>query len=236
MMARERDLERLYELLAALKSTVRGYRFLKGCNGGMGWPSRGVYFFFEPGETRQDRDGLRVVRVGTHAVSAGSRTTLWKRLAQHKGHSRGRHPGGGNHRGSIFRHHVGTAFLNTGAYPEEVKGLWASARDPSVVDREYLVERDVSAHIGAMPFLWVEVPGEAGVTSDRKLIEAGAVALLSDFEKAPIDPPSPGWLGHMAAHRLVRESGLWNVDHVGEQYDPSFLIRLENHILRMGSK
>jgi hypothetical protein len=40
-------------------------------------PKRGVYFFFEDGEVASGSDGnLRVVRVGTHAVSNGSRSTL----------------------------------------------------------------------------------------------------------------------------------------------------------------
>ena len=77
-------------------------------------PRRGVYFFFEPGELREDGRTPRVVRVGTHAVSAGSRTTLWTRLRDHRGHVIGRHVGGGNHRASIFRRHVGSALLGRG--------------------------------------------------------------------------------------------------------------------------
>ncbi len=58
-------------------------------------------------EMRSDHgSGLRVVRVGTHAVTTTSRTTLWNRLSQHRGVAK---TGGGNHRGSIFRLIVGTA-------------------------------------------------------------------------------------------------------------------------------
>ena len=53
---------------------------------GVEWPKRGVYFFFERGEDRSDTGaGLRVVRVGTHALGAGSCTKLWTRLSQHRG-------------------------------------------------------------------------------------------------------------------------------------------------------
>jgi hypothetical protein len=42
--------------------------------GRSGWPERGVYFFQEAGEYRlSQRDVPRVVRIGTHAVSANVR-------------------------------------------------------------------------------------------------------------------------------------------------------------------
>ena len=88
------DLDRFYALLARLEQAIGGTRTLADCHGRMGWPTRGVYFFFEPGEQR--RNGApRVTRVGTHALTATSKATLWGRLAQH----RGRGSGGGDHRG-----------------------------------------------------------------------------------------------------------------------------------------
>ena len=81
---RRRDLDRLYGLLAELRERLGGYKYLRDCNGRMSWPKRGVYFIFEDGELREDGHTPRVVRVGTHAVSAGSRTTLWNRLSQHR--------------------------------------------------------------------------------------------------------------------------------------------------------
>src|SRR5205814_4997383 len=108
-MTRRDDLDRLYTLLADLQMRSGGPQLLRDCTGRLPWPERGVYFFFEPGELREDGRARRVVRVGTHAVSAGSRTTLWNRLSQHRGTAAAL--GGGNHRGSIFRLHVGTALL-----------------------------------------------------------------------------------------------------------------------------
>jgi len=113
-------IDRFYFDLEDLREQVGGYRLLSSCTGSMNWPERGVYFFFEAGETRDFKDDLRVVRVGTHAVSKGSKTTLWDRLRTHRGSLSGRYAGGGNHRGSIFRLHVGSAILNkeglTGEY------------------------------------------------------------------------------------------------------------------------
>ena len=98
------DIRRCYEILESLEKRVGGKRTLANCTGHMGWPDRGVYFFFEPGEMRTTSGtGMRVVRVGTHALKDGSRTTLWNRLRQHQGTLK---IGGGNHRGSKFRHHV----------------------------------------------------------------------------------------------------------------------------------
>ncbi|MFB6299620.1 MAG: hypothetical protein ABEH65_05100 [Halobacteriales archaeon] len=84
-MAREDDIDRFYALLEELDRQVDGPYKLKDCTGYMDWPERGVYFFFEPGETRATTERLRVTRVGTHAVSTGSGTSLWDRLKQHYG-------------------------------------------------------------------------------------------------------------------------------------------------------
>jgi hypothetical protein len=116
------DLNRLYALLSQLSALPdQGIR-LSDCTGRVRWPDRGVYFFFEPGELR--RDGTpRVVRVGTHAVSAGSRTRLWQRLRAHRGNRDGR----GNHRGSVFRRHVGEALLRRDQATHPSWGMGSSA-------------------------------------------------------------------------------------------------------------
>ncbi len=98
MATHEQLLARFYEILRLLQAGT-GCRRLQDCHGRDGWPVRGVYFFFEAGEYRRDGVTPRVVRVGTHAVSRGSRATLWNRLRGHKA----KQSGGGNHRGSIFR-------------------------------------------------------------------------------------------------------------------------------------
>jgi hypothetical protein len=67
------DLRRFYSLLDQLEHRLGGKRLLAACNGRTGWPRRGVYFFFENGERRAESGaGLRVVRVGTHALASGS--------------------------------------------------------------------------------------------------------------------------------------------------------------------
>lgn len=194
-----------------------------------------MYFFFQDGELRGDGRTLRVVRVGTHAVSEGSRTTFWKRLAQHKGTMGGALAGGGSHRGSVFRRHVGAALLDTGDCPPGVRQTWGQGgtADRQTRSAEYRLERDVSAYIGDLPFLWLGIPDPRGVGSDRRMIEANAIALLSNDGRPPIDPPSPGWLGYHADRAAIRKSGLWNVNHVGERHEPAFLDLLAGYVARV---
>jgi hypothetical protein len=222
---RQAHLDEFYRLLADLADNERGPRRLSSCTGRDGWPRHGVYFFFEDGETR--RDGTRrVVRVGTHALRPTDRTTLWGRLRQHRGRIGGRNPGGGNHRASIFRGHVGTALIQRDHLNDGLMDSWTSSHlDPGWTQAEDQLERAVSQHIRAMPFLWLAVPTGNDGTSDRALIERSSIALLSCATGSP-DTPSPAWLGHHVTSSKVRRSGLWNANHVDEPYEPGFLVLL----------
>ena len=218
-------LVRFYEILAELEKRLEGKKRLADCDGRMGWPKRGVYFFFEDGEERADSGvGLRVVRVGTHALKSNSGTTLWTRLYQHKGQEK---TGGGNHRGSIFRLIVGTALTGKSGqeFPTWGQGNTASA---DIRKDEEPMEQEVSRIIREMPFLWLAVNDHPSSGSLRGYIERNTLALLSNWKKTPIDPPSSGWLGHSCNRERVRDSGLWNQNHVNEDYDPVFLDTLEN--------
>jgi len=225
------DVKRFYELLDLLEETVGGKRRLAECDGRMDWPRRGVYFFFEPGETRSTSGaGPRVVRVGTHGLKAGKDTKLWDRLRTHRGTLTGQNPGGGNHRGSIFRLHVGTALLARGDWPNEVARTWhvGSSAKREIREREVPLEKAVSEYIGQMPFLWLAVDDSPGLNSLRGYLERNAIALLSNSGPGGHDPPSPTWLGRWAAADAIRSSGLWNVNHVGDGYDPGFLDALQH--------
>ena len=231
-MSRLDDLQRFYSLLLALEEKLAGARHLANCSGRMSWPKRGVYFFMELGETRSHSGrGSRIVRVGTHAIKAGSGATVWKRLYQHKGVARS---GGGNHRGSIFRLVVGTALRARDAIDCDSWDDGRSSAPPAVCERELPLERAVSQVIGNMPFLWLSVDDEPGPQSLRGFIERNAIALLSNYGKPPIDPPSDSWLGSHCTREKVRTSGLWNSNHVDESYDPAFLGTLASLVERVG--
>lgn len=224
------DLQRFYSLLDDLKTRSGGYALLS-----TPWPttmgrSSGVYFFFEEGETRSGSgSGPRVVRVGTHALHAGGRSTLRGRLRNHRGSANG-----GNTRTSIFRRHVGGALMRAGLTPE-VPGWWSgSTASPAQRALEHSTEVLVSARIGAMPYLWLPVDDPAGPDSDRGRLERGAIALLTQPETLQLDPPSPGWLGYHARRPEVSRSGLWNVRHIADAPDPGFLECLAGYIQKVG--
>ena len=229
------DTIRFYELLACLERRAGGVRTLEACDGRMEWPRRGVYFFFEAGEERSGSGhGPRAVRVGTHALTATSRTSLWNRLSQHRGSARS---GGGNHRGSIFRSIVGAALTHRGDSPLpptwRIGGdLGAAARKlgmdrASVRGGEADLERRVSRYIGTMPLLWLAIDDEPGPESRRSFIERNAIALLSHAKAPAADPTSGQWLGAFSDREGVRASGLWNNNHVEDDYDASFLDTME---------
>ena len=230
-MSRIDDLEYFYALINRLRNAAGGARYLRDCSKATGWPSHGVYFFFEDGEQRET-GGPRVVRVGTHGVSAGSQTTLWNRLSAHRGTAGGTRPGGGNHRGSIFRLHIGNALLARDGCDEYAAAMWGigSTAPKAVREAEFSIEQAVSRYICAMPLLWVGIPGDAAKSNDRKLVEANSIALLTNRGREPVDSPSPGWLGNLSPHPAIRDSGLWNVHHVDEHYDPAFLDVLESYV------
>jgi hypothetical protein len=226
-------LKRFYGLLAGLEQNLGGARKLSDCSGRMNWPRRGVYLFQEADEHRFDTgEGPRIVRVGTHALKAGSGTKLWTRLSQHKGQARS---GGGNHRGSIFRLIVGTALIEKDGHDYPSWGQGSSA-PREVREGERSLERAVSTVIGDMPFLWLAIEDEPGFDSLRGYIERNAISLLSNFGRPPLDPPSRNWLGHRCNRERVRTSGLWNSNHVDEDYDPAFLETLDRLIDQIGRK
>jgi hypothetical protein len=178
----------------------------------------------EGGEMRSDSGvGPRIVRVGTHALKAGSTTRLWTRLSQHRGQASN---GGGNHRGSIFRLIVGSALTARDGRACATWGIGTSANS-EIRSSEISLERQVSRYIGMMPFVWIDIDDEPGAESLRGYIERNAIALLSNYDKEPIDSPSADWLGHYCDREKVRKSGLWNSNHVDDKYDPKFLDRFE---------
>ncbi len=233
------DTHRFYALLSRISERTGGYRHLATCDGRMEWPRRGVYFFFEAGEPRSDPDaGLRVTRIGTHALKTAAGTSLWNRLATHRGSSRS---GAGHHRGSIFRKLVGSALAHRGDAP--LPPSWGDESDPAAArklgwDRarvqraEIDLERRVSEYIGRMPFLWLGIDDPPGPASKRGWVEQNAIALLSHARTPAVDAPSDRWLGAFSDREGVRASGLWNQRHVAEPHDPSFLDEMDELVTR----
>jgi hypothetical protein len=227
-MQKQFDLDSFYELLTRLEDRIGGRRRLSDSHGRMQWPERGVYFFFETGELRSpNSEAARVVRVGTHALTVKSRTTLWKRVNQHRGTL---NPPGGNHRGSIFRLLIGQALMKRDPILQiESWGKGASA-GREILQMERALEEIVSDYLGAMSFVFLPVLDASGPESARGNIERNSIALISNFVEQTSEVPSVNWLGHYSGRERVRRSGLWNNNHVDENYDPRFLDLFENLI------
>jgi hypothetical protein len=227
-MDRLNDLRRFYEILDRQESKLGGKRFFTNKNWAQNIPKRGVYYFFEPGEYRSHSgSGLRVVRVGTHAVNKKSRRSLRDRLAQHRGNIKN---GGGHHSGSIFRKHIGCAQIKQSQMSVEIMTTWMEEIGDS--ESELPLEQAVSWYIKQMPFIWIEVDDPPFPEKQRGFVESNSIALLSNWGKSPLDPQSIAWLGGCSSNEEIRKSGLWSVKHVKESYKPSLLDLLEDLVKR----
>jgi hypothetical protein len=189
-----------YLILDHLAARLGGPWRLRDYPDSSGCPPHGVYFFFEDGENRAD-GSMRVVRVGTYALTATSKATLWPRLRQHRGQLTGPDPGGGNHRASVFRRHVGAVLIRRDGRPDELLRSWlARHRPPSErTAHETRTEREASSHIGAMPFLWLNVPSR----TDRGYLESSSIALLSRAAGGP----DPAFRGRRSRHQPELQGG-----------------------------
>lgn len=215
---RLRQIDRFYDLVALLRESQRMVP-LAELEGARHLPARGIYFFFEAAERRLfHKDTLRCVRIGTHAVSRNSQSTLWNRLRTHRGGVDKR----GNHRSSIFRLHVGAAMLSRGDFPELSTWGVDQTAPAAIREAEQFLEIAVSEFIGKMTVLWISVPDEPGPDSDRSFIERNAISLLCG-PTGPIDLPTRSWLGLNSPVQEIRHSGLWNINYVSDESAPEFL-------------
>lgn len=226
-------LNRFYKMLCTLKDGLGGMRKFNECNGKLEWPKRGVYFIFEENEMRFAPSSIqRVVRVGTHAVSLGSKSSLWQRLRTHRGIEEG-----GQHRSSIFRLHVGAAMIakSNGELNVPTWGIGQTATK-SVITAEKILEDKVTSYIGNMKILWLSINDIPSNESDRAYIERNSIALLAG-NYGPLDPPSEDWLGNYNPTSIIKNTGLWNINYVYELYDERFLDVFDEYVdITLGKK
>lgn len=160
-------------------------------------PSSGVYFLFERGETAE-LDGVqadRIVRVGTHDAQGA----LVRRIRTHYGPKTS---SGGNRASSVFRLKVGEAMMRRGEAPSSEVEAWLT-KGPPPSDLEEAVSRYIRSNV-TFAVVRCESPDE------RKRLEAACISMLGDRGPRPTD----SWLGLHSSCVKVRESGLWNEQHV----------------------
>lgn len=222
------DGSHLAQLLRRLWLAQRGGRRLEEANGRLPWPNRGVYFILEADHGISGGRMPRVVRVGTHAVSRGSRTSMWDRLSTH----RGTMSGSGSHRSSIFRLHVGRAWARHDP-ADDWPTSWAQGMTAprEIRESEQRLERQVSRIIGALRVIWLDVPDEPGPLSERAYFERNSIGMLSRLGLLRASG-SPDWLGRYSADWRIATSGLWNLNHVFAKPDPAFLDHMAQAVSR----
>jgi len=179
-------------------------------------PEQGVYFFFDPTEpTRFSSSQPRLVRIGTHGVSAGSKATLRDRLRTHLGTSNGF----GNHRSSVFRLHVGEALIRRDNLRERFPD-WGTGQNSSaeVREKERPLEKMVSEIIGNLLVGFVAVSDQSMKTSARSTIERLTIALFTENFQ-PVEGPTAHWLGLHSQHEIIALTGLWNLRDSGTRTD-----------------
>lgn len=223
-MPRRADLRKFYSLMRRLERNIGGRFKLGECNAEIDLLQRkGVYFFFEDGERRSGSgNGDRVVRVGSHALNAGESTNLWDRISQHRGADQP----GRRQSSTVFRNRVGNAICRR----NRVLGPRRWPRDAELGDA-VRIEKLINRHMWPMKLIVLPV----GCRAHRVYIESNAIALLSEYgEENAIDAQSRRWLGRRCDRKQVRESGLWQSEHVNDVYRPDFLDWLEEYVDRVG--
>ena len=220
-MTRLNDLKRFYRLMDRLEKNVNGRRRLGDCDPATDPAVGGVYFFFEEGEKRSGSGkGERVIRVG--------KCKRYRRRIsrQHKG------PREEMERGSVFRRWVHNALFrrdrkrDSADFPDITKKNLAGMLEALNRGQQRRLAKATSKHMWPMNLLFVPI----GEEECRRYIEKNAIALLSEYNKKPIDPPSERWLGRYSTNERIRRSGLWNHNHVANRHDPEFLDQLKEYV------
>lgn len=168
-------------------------------------PPNGVYVLFEKGETAHGTD--RIVRIGTHDGDG----RLAARLEEHFVRE--------NKDRSVFRKNIGRALLSSINDPFlkqwDIDRTKKTVRDNPLrqVDPKKLqqTERKVTARI-QNTFSFVVIPTTTSI--DRHQLEAGLIALVANCSECR---PSPNWLGLRSPSIKIRESGLWQVQHLDDE-------------------
>ena len=186
-------------------------------------PTNGIYIMFEEGETFQGLD--RIVRVGTHDGDGN----LYKRLKEHYVNE--------NKDRSIFLKRVGSAILAKNKDPyldvwevdtttPENKNKVQAQLNP---EQEQQITQQAVAHIrNKISFVVFEVKTK----EERLCLEKKIIATLSKAAKDGFIKPSQGWLGNFSPDPKVRQSGLWQSQHLdGEPLTSAEFDKLKQIVL-----
>ena len=91
-------------------------------------------------------------------------------------------------------------------------------------------ESDYLEYLFDPPFLWIDLRDESSSQSYRAYLKRNAIALVSNYRKDSLDPRSGDLLECDSPRIIISDSDLWNINHVGEQYNAAFLDRLADAV------
>ena len=182
--------------------------------------ANGLYMFFERGELAHGGD--RIVRVGGHTGHGN----LLARLREHVTQNKDR---------SIFRKNIGRALLAKARDPflddwnRDLTSHAARAQYAGRIDmsKQAKVEEEVTGYILAnLTFCIIGTPSaDVALALEKRCIATVATC--------PGCHPSAEWLGSYSPLAGIRESGLWQVQHLqGEALDAESMSELERYAAR----
>lgn len=165
-------------------------------------PENGIYILFEKGEKAHGID--RIVRIGTHTGN----NKLKSRLKEHFVKK--------NKNRSVFRTHIGTCFLNK--KNDSYWKIWdrnmtkkedrEKYNDRINMEKEKNMEERVTKYIqDNFSFVVFKVDDE----NKRCEIESKIISTVSLCNECR---PSENWLGLFSTKDKIRQSGLWNIQHL----------------------
>lgn len=230
-------LSEFYQTLGDLAEATGGPYYLSDYESSWNFPQRGIYVFFHPSTDPQVDPPTEwsIARIGTVGVSEGSTATLQGRVRQHRGNASGKYgEGGGNHRGSVFRLHVGQALKEKHGWQDKYPHWGSSHRDlpddletESLRQNEHSLEQRVSEYIRSMPFLVIDIPGEPHSDCERARFEKNLIALVSHKRRTNPALMNSDWLGISSPRAEINQTGLWNINHVSGFYSESIINELK---------
>ena len=223
-MPRLEDLQEFYKLMDRLEERTDGRRQLGCCDPTADPTDAGVYFFFEKEEKRKGSgNGGRITYVG--------KCTSYRRRISRMHRGPPELLTGSSFRkwiaNALFGKRRDTVFAN---WPDITEMNFARRQNPMREslnhEQQHKLEYMIRQYMFPMELLFLPI----GQESCRRYIERHAIGLLSEYEVEPIDPPSCHWLGKHSRSGKIRLSGLWNVKHVADDYDPELLQVLQGYV------
>ena len=184
-------------------------------------PLNGIYILFEKGEVAHNGD--RIVRIGTHIGDNQLRSRIYQHFENE------------NKNRSIFRKNIGRCLLNKqdptylATWELDTTSRVEKAMFAHLINNDFekKLEKEISQYIQDN-FSFVII--QADTKQERLYFESRLIGTVSNCSNCQ---PSANWLGLNSPIIKIRESGLWQVQHLYSQsIDISELKLLETKLIQ----